>query len=433
VQCLPPAQQFSTGRAAGSLPSSAYVDGQSICLNRTGDRVCVDVEPFHFGPYKSVAEGARGVRPGGVLSIKGGSYREAVFLNRTMEIRAEPGTGTVTINPPSLAPFDLVADTLDDNGLPLNPKWGGQLISGFPPDPHQCPNRDDFRCCLPFHCSDPFSYRDPGAFPCSNQFTYKTYGFSFPCPLLSPVCGPHINWFAATYDTTFEIREEYLQGELNWDQHSCPGDDDDDYSLNLFRVDQVGYAATRDNIHIEFDSGETVDRFTTNCEPTCSQWWRDFKQAVDMDDQATGCGYSGILARGFIRNSWAIVTGLMGFDIEHDVHVELHPVWALAINTTNNYSDWAFFARNWGNEGFCGRGQQFAYFKNNQYTFRLPWKPGATDVHVLSQTWHPYNTQQPGPVVTGVPGKGVFVTFFLDPPTDRGSMWDGELHLSWTP
>jgi hypothetical protein len=306
-----------------------------------------------------------------------------------MEIRAEGGA--VTIRPPSLAPFDLVADAVDDNGLPLNPKWGGQLISGSPPDPRQCPDSD------------------PGRFPCTNQFTYRNSG---------PFCGPHINWFGATYTTVYGAPG----GLLDWDQHSCPVIDDDDYSINLRRPDQAGYSAARDNIHIEFDSGETIDRFD-------SPWWRDFKAAVDRDP----CGETGPTARLFLQGSFAIVTGLMDFDVEHDVHVELHPVWALAINNSRYYDDWAFFVRNWGNEGFCGRNQEFIYFPNNQYTFRLPWKPGATSVEVISQTWHRYHTQNPDPVVRSVPGQGVFVMFTLDPPRDQGSMWDGELHLRWSP
>src|SRR6266567_4741141 len=47
------------------------------------------------------------------------------------------------------APFDLVADTTDDNGFPRNPKWGSQIPdSQFLPDPEWCPGR----------VSDPGSY-----------------------------------------------------------------------------------------------------------------------------------------------------------------------------------------------------------------------------------------------------------------------------------
>jgi len=84
-------------------------------------------------------------------------------------------------------------------------------------------------------------------------------------------------------------------------------------------------------------------------------------------------------------------TGLMNFDPAHDVHVELHPVWALAMNVNPQGSTdddtWVFFVRNSGNEGFCGGSQEFIDFPNNQYTFRLPWNlpwgPGATSATVI--------------------------------------------------
>jgi hypothetical protein len=346
-----------------------------------------------------VGEGGNGVAPGGMLSIKGGLYREAVFLNKRMDIRAEGGA--VTISPPSLAPFDLVADTVDDNGLPLNPKWGGQLRApGTPPDPEQCPQTFD-----PIFTH--LRYRDPGRFPCTNQFTYKTYG---------PLCGPHINWFGATYE-----------GSITWERHSCPIRDDDDYTMNLTQSDEAGYASTRPNIHVEFDSGETIDRFNL----ASPLWWSRFKRAVDDD----GCDNPGPRATAMLTGKFAIVTALMGFDVEHGVHVELHPVWALAMKVEPSRDEdlWAFFVRNWGNQGSCGLGQQFIYFPNNTYTFRLQWKPGATSVDVISQTWHRYHTQNPEPSVRRVPGQGVFVTFTLDPPRDQGSMWDGELRLRWRP
>ncbi len=132
---------------------------------------------------------------------------------------------------------------------------------------------------------------------------------------------------------------------------------------------------------------------------------------------------------------FGIVTALMGVDSEHSdaPPIELHPVWALAMNVEPAVDNdlWAFFVRNWGNEGFCSSDQEGILFPNNRYTFRLPWRPGATSVNVMSQTWNPYHTQTPGPSVIRVPQQGVFVTFNLDAPRGDGSMWEGELHLSW--
>jgi len=350
-----------------------------------------------------VGEAGTRFPPGTSISINAGVYSEAAFLNKQLELRAV--NGAVTIGPPSLAPFDLVVEAVDDNGLPLNPKWGDQVRLGTPPDPLRCPDEEP---------------DDPS---CTNHFTYRREG----------LCGfeHHENWFAATYDTTFGS-----DGNLTWELHSCPAThippDDDDYTMNLTRPDHAGYASTRNNIHIEFDSGETIDRFVDDCAPNCSHWWSDFKTVVDRDDDTYGCGNHGYYADQFIGTPYAIVSGLVNFDTAHTVHVELHPVWALAINNPVYYSDWALFVRNWGNQGFCGRGQEFAYFPNNQYTFRLPWKPGSTLLD-YSAVWSRYNTHRPYPEIRVVEGQAIYVTFFLDPPQDQGSMWDGELHLYWSP
>ncbi len=384
-QPWPAAEQVTSGGAADApLPPSGYVDGGSSCLFRTGDRSC----SIFRGPFRQVGEGEIGVAPGGTLTIKGGLYSEAVFLNRNMTIMAE--NGAVTISPPSLAAFDLGGDALDANGLLLNPKWGAQRR-----DPPTLPN--------PLACPAGRGMdHDPGSPPCSNQFTYLNGAL---------VCGPHINWFGATYE-----------GSILWADHSCG---DDDYDLDLIRSDQAGYTTTLPYIRIEFDSDETIDHFN-------SPWWSRFHQAVDDD----GCGQHGPRAlemMGGDDGRFGIVTALMGIDHEHTAHVELHPAWALAMNVQPSVDDdlWVFFVRNWGDEGFCSSDPEFIYFPNNRYTVRLPWRLGATSVGVTSQTWHPYHTQTPAPSVSSVPGQGVFVTFNLDAPRDDGSMWDGELHLSW--
>ncbi len=432
-QPVPKAETVAPASAA-EIPTG-FVDGASSCKDRTGDRNCSSDR----GPFRMVGEGQRGVSPGGMLSIRGGSYSEAILLNKIMSITAYDGTAT--IRPGPLAPFDLVADAVDDNGLPLNPKWGGQTLTtsaanpnGVPPNPRQCPQGRDV---------GDIGDHDPGSFPCTNQFTYLNNG----------VCGPHINWFGVTYT-----------GTMSWGEHSCPVTPlfppirgalcgDDDYDMVLKTDKQVGFIADgRGSIECEFDSDETIDHFN-------SPWWSRFHTTVD----AGGChssdkpGVVGVVCReiaadntgaqSVIDGSSVIVTGLMGIDTEHGQHVELHPVWALAINVrpsdinvlpSINNELWAFFVRNWGDEGFCSSDQEFIDFPNNRYTFRLPWRPGATSVSVTSQSWHPYHTQNPPPSeengsIRKVPGVGVFVTFTLDAPRKDGSMWDGELHLKWIP
>jgi hypothetical protein len=79
--------------------------------------------------------------------------------------------------------------------------------------------------------------------------------------------------------------------------------------------------------------------------------------------------------------------------------------------------------------------QELIDFPNNRYTFRLPWKQGATSVNV-TPSFQPYHTQNPRPseengLIRIVPGQGVFVTFVLDTPKQDGSIFYGELQLLW--
>jgi hypothetical protein len=342
-----------------------------------------------------VAEGVRGVAPNGVVSVNAGLYGEAVFLNKSVEIRAE--NGDVTISPPTLAPFDLVAVSVDDNGLPLNPKWGSQVgDQPYRPDPVICPAGRGIAT-------------DPGAPPCSNQFTYINSG----------ICHEHVNWFGVTYE-----------GQLRWEAHSCPlPRDDDDYTMNVTRDDEAAYPAYRSEIHVEFDSDETADHFD-------SPWWNTFKQAVTLDDNnpVWGCGTAGPLASAILNGDFAIITGLMNIDTYHlpRAPVEIHPVWAMAVYYPRiDYDVWAFFVRNWGDEGFCGSEQEFVYFPNNQYTFRVPWKPGALSILDITPIWHRYHHNYPDPTIRVVDGQAIFVTFQLDPPSGDGSMWDGEIRITW--
>lgn len=372
-----------------------YVDGASSCLLEVGLQDCSGI----LGPFRKVGGGVRGVSPGGMLFIKRGFYSEPIVLNKKMEIRAYDGT--VTIGPQSLAPFDLVADTVDDNGLPLNPKWGAQRKN---------PN------VLP----------DPGGPLRTNQYTYEdNYGGHNPILCGGPFAtGNHVNWFGATYE-----------GIVKWDEHDCPSSScgDDDYNILLGTCDKAGYTANNPlNIKCEFNAGETILSFKTD-------WWSRFRKAVNDD----GCNSlvpapicntrNGNRAGRMIDGKYAIVTGLVGLDCVHGCKSELHPVWAMAMNVQPSANDdiWAFFVRNWGNEGQCSQNQHFIDFPNNKYTFRLPWRKGATSVNVTKFDVKSFDIKNHSKTVTLVPGVGVFLTFTLDAPRENGSMWEGELHLEW--
>src|SRR5262249_20796697 len=122
----PTKEPANPGGAAAAASQTGFVDGASTCCIPAAIKVCTpDFFGICFGPDRKVGGGVKHISPGGTLFIRGGSYTEPILLNKQMEIRAYDGTATI-IGPSSLAPFDLVADTVDDNGLPLNPKWGAQ-------------------------------------------------------------------------------------------------------------------------------------------------------------------------------------------------------------------------------------------------------------------------------------------------------------------
>jgi hypothetical protein len=74
---------------------------------------------------------------------------------------------------------------------------------------------------------------------------------------------------------------------------------------------------------------------------------------------------SGDTAHQWLDGKFAITVGLAGFDgakhdaRPHDWHVEIHPVYALFVRVNDDPFNpkWAFFVRNWGDEGFCADGQ----------------------------------------------------------------------------
>jgi len=415
-------RQALVGAAYLALFASSLPAANTWYVNSAAGPCIFGETGLPFCPYLTVSRAVIGistqvspVQPGDTVVIATGIYPEPIVLGKPLRIQAEGGP--VTIGPRSLWPLDVVAQGVDDNGLPLNPKWGSQVNSGALPDPEACKNNN----------------YPPSNSACTHQPTDYDLGNSasaLTCYLAGH--GGHVNWFGCTY-----------RGTVVWDGHSCPACDDD-YQMNLQPENSAGLTINNAGvIECEFDSDETIDKFQLANLP----WWQTFKGAVDADgcagceDLVPGFGDQGPYPHGHYATQmmggtngvFAIVSGLMGLDCGHSCQSELHPVYALAMNVQPSIADdlWVFFVRNWGDEGFCSSDQHYLGLPNDTYTFRLPWKPGATSVSVTSQAFYPYHNQNPPPVVTSVAGQGVFVTFKLDPPRQDGSMWDGELHLQW--
>jgi hypothetical protein len=284
--------------------------------------------------------------------------------------------------PQEAAPFDVVVGAADDNGIPLNPRWGAQV-----PPPGQLPG--------PGLCGEPWSA------PCTTQApSIDKYWLCSDSGSL----GGHANWTAATYE-----------GTALWDGHSAPGTDDD-YNINL--VTNASSGLTEGNpevLHNEFDSDETIDHFGTS-------WWQGFHDAVDASDAA---------ARTVIDGKYAVMTGLLGLDCAHSCGSELHPIWALALRVNDSPQDetWAMFVRNWGNEGFCGDAQH--YLDLQTIRIRLPWRAGATAVSIAKSEFLTNSSQVIGPSLEANANQSVSVVFTLPPPESHARV-NGVVHLQWT-
>lgn len=318
------------------------------------------------------------------------------------------GAGT----PVSAASWDLVLTDFDDNGIPLNPDWASKVSKKQLPDPA--------------HCRWP--WQSGGAPSCTTGITNtdfdSSYGFSFFKPLSMIRCascsvcqtfsanydyGGHANWIPTTQT-----------GTVFWEEKSS---NDDEYSVNLNTPNAAGSTASRpDGIHVEFAYDETIDVLSDDMKIS---WWRQLKGAVDGGDNQ---------AHTFLDNRYMIVTGLMGLDFAHTPGPESHPAWAIAIHANEDFSDdtWAFFIRNFGNEGYCSEDQHYVTFPDNQYTFRLPWPAGATGGSIKSQFVRTSGTNGKAPQITFIPGQAVLLTFsdIPDGQTNR-VLIGGELHLSF--
>lgn len=283
-------------------------------------------------------------------------------------------------------PFDIVwkSDQVDDNWLPLNPEWATPLPDTSPIQEYAGLSKLTTQSPSVDNPGDSFSLNNP------------TGPLKAPLSELGAKGHPviaHVNWFPVT-----------CNGTIEWEGHPWS---DEDINLHFTPKDPktgmdttTGLALGRNDLNktigLEFDSQETTDKFTT-------PWWAKFSQQLNYDDnnsqRVLQSGDRELLANKskvapLVKGLNVIVTGLKGLDCGHPVSdgngtqvigVELHPVYAMAIQTdASDNEKWAFFVRTSGNEGYLSRDQHYMDLIGNRYTFRFPWKKGATEV-----TWVP--------------------------------------------
>ena len=307
--------------------------------------------------------------------------------------------------------FDVVATKgYDLNGLPLNPQWGQQTRRVRPgeqnplPDPYvSCPVEDD---------SD-----NPDLWTKSPQYPHCT---SFPITFNGGFwCGPHVNFEPITYE-----------GFVTWDHHAF----DDDYDLNVTSPDSALYSTIASRVHIEFDSDETVD----NWDDTGTWWNRFHHNGVDhcywkyINGNWECISDGDAQASAMINGSFVIVIGMLNLDTSHHGKTEIHPVYAMFVRRLPD-SDcggtrvcWAFFVRNWGDEGFCSDDDVPFWAGGHTIKIIIPNVAGLISQNVWEGAQNADEAELSQMQSSMAPsGDGVLLTFTLLPP-DKQSWFVGD-------
>jgi len=292
---------------------------------------------------------------------------------------------------PGCKPFDLVWDINheDFNGLPLNAQWFSQLQ-------HKGEQPDFPKLCSPaFPDSKSVDYTKLGE-RCTSQDPTTDIHWA-----LGAICNGwplqgHLNWMIATYQgpVWFEsISGTHLGDNALWD---------DDYNFDLKPQREAGLTRSGDQgqpsqpaitIHMEMGPTESINHLG-------STWWQraqgyilsggalSAKAIHSTDDlHAMFGGQHGL---------YGVVTGLFGLDAEHGGQSELHPIYAMAVRASDTVKGnkiqqhWAYFLRNYGNEGGCAStGLHMWDSPGGDYFVQIPKVKGAVMDPRLSdvQTW----------------------------------------------
>lgn len=305
---------------------------------------------------------------------------------------------TSGISVPYHRPFDLLPRSVDDfdhakaatnprwdyfNNIPRNPMWAYQVYDG------KLPNAETL-CGVDQSSSDPSDWGR-----CTQDRVTTNHAHCFRG-------GGHVNWSPVTYE-----------GRVFW--HELSGDDGD-YNIFITRDDDALYTEPRPQfVLMEFDSSETIDQFSEG-----HLWWKQFRSYVD-NDLERGCVVDDPHC---ITGKSAVVIGLLGLDYKHESYSELHPLYLLAIN----YADlkWAFFARNWGNEGGCSEGTNPWDVKKISF---LVENAEASDGKVVASAI--FGSEGTSISQYFVKGQGLVLEIELPEPDKEGHVY-GDFQVEWT-
>jgi hypothetical protein len=323
--------------------------------------------------------------------------------------------------------FDLdLAGKIDPNGFLLNPRWKRPGS----PDPSRCSWRFVERN------DDPADLRPPcNSLPVDPDFSNSALTeIGGTCLDSSLNMRGHILWERAWHRDGVKGGAVTFAGPVKWDSFSGKGLNDGDFNLVLTPPGgSVSTPGSHDVIKLEYNSDE-VDHFA-------SEWWKLFADAATRRD-------STCKTERLVGSANGVVTGVLGLDSEHDSHLEVHPVYAMALNVPcpaqgafncasradrDKSNLWALFVRDKGNLGGCSRdGRLHVIDLSDGYAFRLRGPRGARSL-VRSGVYSEFCTSNRGAGSVELRADmhpndpGVLVTFHIP---WRGSV-DGHLELQW--
>ena len=315
--------------------------------------------------------------------------------------------------------FDLTwmldKSSVDDNGLPLNPLWSGQVEhpDAAPPDfKSSCAPGGVRNMNAPACTSQPISYD-------GNTDTYlEKFGY---CNTDQTIYDGHINWQVVTYLGALYFRA--FSGE--W-----PYDDDVNFGLetNYENGQTAAFEGPDTGIGLEFKNSDTLANYNAAV-------WKNLETPPGL------ISLGGSNPKVFGQGENAVVTGLMGIDGVHIGYSELHPTFVLAVEVawtqgTDGSEDqtWAFFIRNAGNEGSCAHKEHYwpSAMGDSTYAIQLPWPSGAESVQMVSTQNSKIEVSSSDQQYLGMEGAKPWTYLRFKLPSYTATGIDGEITLHYS-
>jgi hypothetical protein len=246
----------------------------------------------------------------------------------------------------------------DVNGFPLNPKWQYQLASAEGPGTLQCSALAARRFCgrpalLDAETACSYFILVGGRLDCSDDAVSIDQRPDTIFPPLAFVCDHSF----PIVDSLDDLKAGSVHGHINWGPATVEGElRFSDFSTGLFGDGDIDFmlqppdhysgllvgneSVDNDGITVELNEREVFSRLTHSAS------WGGLPDLLQNDRWASS------------RAMNSIVIGEFGIDTKHKAHTELHPVYGVAIDSTDprdasGIRTWDFLARVWGYEGGC--------------------------------------------------------------------------------